>query len=125
MSATKNSDSGTKTSFGSRETYLESLLKVLGRKVIVYMFILILLRKLVLSFLCMTGSYWALEPLRRIAFITHSKVVRLKVLNGLKRKRFLWTVLSKRQTVKIIPPLTLQNALRKSQRKYFAYLINC
>ena len=31
--------SGTKTSFGSRETYLESLLKVLGRKIIFYVFI--------------------------------------------------------------------------------------
>ena len=39
------------------KTYLESLLKVLGRKIIFYVFILIFLRKLVLSFLCMTGSH--------------------------------------------------------------------
>ena len=32
MTATKKCFSGTKTSFGSIETYLESLLKVLGRK---------------------------------------------------------------------------------------------
>ena len=32
--------SGIKTSFGSRETYLESLLKVLGSKIIFYVFIL-------------------------------------------------------------------------------------
>ena len=33
--------SGIKTLFGARETYLESLLKALGRKIIFYVFILI------------------------------------------------------------------------------------
>ena len=39
MSATKNVFSGTKTSFGSTEPYLESFLKVLGRKIIFYVLI--------------------------------------------------------------------------------------
>ena len=34
----KKCPSETKTSFGSRETYLESLSKVLGRKIIFYVF---------------------------------------------------------------------------------------
>ena len=97
-------------------------MKVLGRKIIFYVFILIFLRKLVLSFLCMTGSHYALHHLTKIA--THSKVVSRKVLNGLKSKRSLWKALSKRQTVRIIILLTLRNALRKSRRKFFAYLIN-
>ena len=105
--------SGVITSLGSRETSLESPLKVLGSKIIFYLFILSLVRKLVLSFLT------------RIAFLTRSKVVSRKVLNGLKRKRSLWKALSKRQTVRIILPLTLRNARRKSRRKVFAYLINC
>ena len=33
--------------------------------------------------------------------------------------------LSKRQTIRIILPLTLRNTLRNSRRKVFAYLINC
>ena len=43
----------------------------------------------------------------------------LKDVCKLKRKRSLWKALSKRQTVKIILPLTLRNALRKSRRKFF------
>ena len=58
-----------------------------------------------------------------IAFITRSKVVSRKVLNGLNRKISLWKARSKPQTVRIILPLTLRNELRKSRRKLFAYLI--
>ena len=59
--------------------------------------------------------------------ITRSEVVSRKVLNNLKRKTSLWRAraLSKRQTVRILLPLSLRTALRKSRRKFFAYLINC
>ena len=50
----------------------------------------------------------------------------LKVLTGkLSSSRSLWKVLLKRQSDRIILPLTLRNALQKSRRKVFAYLINC
>ena len=49
----------------------------------------------------------------------------LKDVCKLKRKRSLWKALSKGQTVRIMFPLTLRNALRKSRRRFFAYLINC
>ena len=41
MAARKTCYSVFKTSFGAKETYLESLLKALGRKIIFYVFILI------------------------------------------------------------------------------------
>jgi len=50
--------------------------------------------------------------------LTRSKVVSRKVLNGLKRERYLWKALSKRQTVRIFLPLALRIALRKSRRKF-------
>ena len=57
-----------------------------------------------------------------IAFITRSEVVSRKVLNGLNRKISLWKALWNFEFW-IILPLTLRNALRKSRRKLFAYLI--
>ena len=84
----------TKTSFGLRETLRETFLES---------FLKLLVRKNYL--LCV---YRDLNCIHN---------------NGLNRKISLWKALSKRQTVRIILPLTLRNALRKSRRKLFAYLI--
>ena len=57
MLTAKKCLSETTTSFRSRETNLKSLLKVLGSKVYPGFNIMSLVRKLVLSLLCMTGSH--------------------------------------------------------------------
>ena len=96
--------SGTKTSFGSRETYLESLLKVLGRKnYLLYVYPNFYFG----SQSCHSLHDWFI--LGALAadteFIqTRSKVVSRKALNGLKRIRSLLKALSKPQTVRIILP---------------------
>ena len=109
----------TKTSFGSvetlRETYLESLLKLLVGKIIFYVFIVIFTSEI--SLVISLHDWFTLGALAadKNSFITRSKVVSRKVLNGLHRKRSL----SKRRRVRIILPLPLINALRKSRRKVF------
>ena len=108
-----------KTSFGSvetlRETYLESLLKLLVGKIIFYVFIVIFTSEI--SLVISQHDWFTLGALAadKIAFITRSKAVSRKVLNGLHRKRSL----SKRRRVRIYLPLPLINALRKSRRKVF------
>ena len=80
--------SGTSTSFGSRETYLESLFKVLDRKIIFYVFILTFISEI--SLVISLHGYWftlgALAAYKN-CIVTRSKVIFRKVLNGLKEKK--------------------------------------
>ena len=77
----------TKTSFGSvetlRETYLESLLKLLVGKIIFYVFIVIFTSEI--SLVISLHDWFTLGALAadKNSFITRSKVVSRKVLNGL------------------------------------------
>ena len=111
--------SGTTTPFGSRVAYLEIIFKVLRRKIVFYVFILSLLRKLVLPFLQL-HDWFTLGALAtdKNCIPTRYKVVSRKLLNNLKRKKSLWKALSKRQTGGSFLSPTLRNALQKSRRRF-------